>query len=111
MRPEAAALLWDIDSATERVGAFISGLSLSEYIEDALVRSAVERQLEIAGEALKRLRDLDPEMAAGIPDSSRIIGMRNILAHGYAVVDDGVVWTAATRHAPRLRAEVARLLG
>lgn len=70
----------------------------------------MERQLEILGEALKNLRSADPDTAAAIPDLARIIGMRNVLAHAYAVVDDGVVWEAATARVPALMAIVEGLL-
>jgi uncharacterized protein with HEPN domain len=102
MRPESAALLWDVRAAAERIGTFVSGLTEASYREDELRKSAVERQLEVLGEALKNLRSADPDTAATIPDVSRIIGMRNVLAHAYAVVDDRVVWEAATARVPAL---------
>jgi uncharacterized protein with HEPN domain len=77
---------------------------------DELRRSAVERQLEIIGEALKHLRNGDPETAQHIPDITRIIGLRNILAHGYTMVDDAVVWSAASQRVPELLAAVDQLL-
>jgi len=110
MRPEAAALLWDVRRATEQIAEFISGLDEDAYLADSLRRSAVERQLEIVGESLKNLRQLDPETAALIPDLHRIVGLRNVLAHGYAVVDDRVVWAAAAHHVPTLESAVERLL-
>ena len=73
-------------------------------------QSAVERQLEIIGEALNRLRKADPEVAQRIPDISRIIGLRNILANGYAVVDDAVVWSAVSERMPALLTVVEDLL-
>lgn len=111
MRPEAAAFLWDVRNAADRVGAFIEGVTRDEYLGDELRRSAVERQLEILGEVLNNLRRVDAETAALIPEIQRIIGLRNVLAHGYAVVDDTVVWAAATSRVPELRARVDWLLG
>jgi uncharacterized protein with HEPN domain len=75
-----------------------------------LRKSAVERQLEIIGEALNRVRKADPETAQRVPEISRIVGLRNILAHGYAVVDDTVVWSAASERIPALLAAVTELL-
>ncbi|HXH36964.1 MAG TPA: HepT-like ribonuclease domain-containing protein [Plantibacter sp.] len=74
----------------------------SSYLSDDLRRSAVERQLEIIGEALNNLRKSDGETAAGIPELPRIAGLRNVLAHRYAVVDDSVVWAAASVRVPAL---------
>ena len=86
------------------------GLDADAYAADELRRSAVERQLEIIGEALKNLRKTDPDIGDQIPEIARIIGLRNILAHGYTVVDDAVVWSAASQRVPELLAVVARLL-
>ncbi len=111
MRPESAALLWDAHAAGTLVAQFIAGVDADNYSTDDLRRSAVERQLEIVGEALKKLRNADPETAQHIPDIARIIGLRNILAHGYAVIDDAVVWSAASQRVPELLAVVSKLLG
>lgn len=110
MRPEAAAFLWDVRNAADRISAFIGGLTQDEYLADELRRSAVERQLEIIGEALNNLRRVDADTATLIPEIQRIIGLRNVLAHGYAVVDDTVVWVAATSRVPELRDLIDRLL-
>ena len=110
MLPEAGALLWDVRRAAEQIAEFTAGLDEDAYLADSLRRSAVERQLEIIGEALKNLRALDPDTAALIPDLHRIVGLRNVLAHGYAVVDDRVVWAAAHAHVPTLAAIVDELL-
>lgn len=110
MRPESRSLLFDVHAATSRITEFIAGVDASQYAHDALRRSAVERQLEIVGEALKNLRAVDAATAGAIPDLSRIVGLRNVLAHGYAVVDDSIVWAAATTRVPNLRRVVEELI-
>jgi uncharacterized protein with HEPN domain len=65
MRPDAAALLWDVHDAARKVGQFIVGLDERGYASDDLRKSAVERQFEIIGEALNKLRVADPETALG----------------------------------------------
>ncbi|QWF22979.1 DUF86 domain-containing protein [Nocardioides sp. LMS-CY] len=66
-----------------------------------MLRSAVERTIQIVEDALNRLSRVDPEIAAIIPDLPRIVAFRNVLAHGYAIIDDELVWeVAATRAAP-----------
>lgn len=57
-----------------------------------LVQSAVERQFEIIGEALKQLSKVAPEVASKVPDCGQIIAFPNILIHGYAVFDKAIVW-------------------
>ena len=109
MQPESAAYLWDVAIAASRIASFVDGLTAETYIADDLHRSAVERQLLIVGEALNNLRKVDPEIAGKIPDLVRIIGLRNVLAHGYAVVDDLVVWQAASTRIPELLTTVRAL--
>lgn len=92
MRPETGKYLWDAIAAAQQALQFVSGKSFDDYQNDALLRSGVERQLLIVGEALSRLRQIDPTTAAHIPDLPRAIGLRNILAHAYADVDDVLVW-------------------
>ena len=77
---------------------------------DALLRSAVERQLEIIGEALARLARLDETLASRISEYRRIIAFRNILIHGYADVDHHIVWDIIESKLPTLRREVTTLL-
>ncbi len=92
MQPEARALLWDAHRATELIWDFVAERSWEDYQGDAMLRSAVERQFEIVGEALNRLSQTDPTVAAQIGDLPRIVAFRNVLIHGYATIDDAIVW-------------------
>lgn len=73
-----------------------------------MLRSAVERQFEIIGESLNRLDRIDPSVAERIDDLPRIVAFRNVLIHGYATIDDRIVWEVATE---RLGGLVERLTG
>ena len=75
-----------------------------------MMRGAVERQFEIIGEALARLIRLDELLAARITEYRRIVAFRNILIHGYADVDDRVVWDVIETKLPVLRRELESLL-
>jgi uncharacterized protein with HEPN domain len=75
-----------------------------------MFRSAVERQLEILGEAVRRLDLLSPELAERLTEHRRIIAFRNIIAHAYDGLDDDVVWQVVTEKLPILRNEAATLL-
>lgn len=85
---------------------FLSGYDLDQYLADEKTRAAVERVLEICGEAMSNLRKVAPEIADTIPHSRAIIGFRNILAHGYAELDHTKVYDIAVKHAPELLAAV-----
>lgn len=106
MRLEARKYLFDIQRAADRIARFCEGKRFEHYRVDELLRSAVERQFEIIGEALSRLAKDDPGVAEKIPDHRRIIAFRNILIHGYATVDDKIVWGVVEGHLPALRKAV-----
>ena len=92
MHPDGPALVWDAMHAAELIRDFTDGKSFGDYREDVMLRSAVERQLGVVGEALNRLSRVDPDAASKIPDLARLVAFRNILVHGYVQVDDNVVW-------------------
>ena len=110
MHPDAAKLLWDAQQAAERVARFTANKSLAEYEADDLLRSAVERQFEIVGEALNQLSRIDATVAATIEVLPRIIAFRNVLVHGYASVDNRIVWGVIDSSLPALRAALSQLL-
>jgi uncharacterized protein with HEPN domain len=111
MRPEAKKYLFDVQQAADRVAAFTAGRVLRQYESDELLRSAVERQFEIIGEALSQLATRDNATVMRISESRRIIAFRNILIHGYASVDHAIVWDIVETKLPTLRREVGDLLG
>lgn len=110
MQPEAPALIWDARRATGRVLEFVAGRSWDDYQEDVMLRSAVERQFQIIGEALNRLSKVDAATAGQVPDLARIVAFRNVLVHGYAQIDDALVWEVASTRVPELAAVLAGLL-
>ena len=89
---------------------FTRGKTYNDYAADALLRSAVERQFEIIGEALNQLLRRDPTLASRITNWKRIISFRNRLVHGYATIDDAVVWGVLEENLSTLREEVSGLL-
>lgn len=110
MWPETPAYLWDAREAARRAASLVVGISVEEYHADWVRQAAAERQLEIMGEALSRVRRRDPEVAGGIPSLNEVIGTRNVIAHGYDVVDHARVWVMLNEDAPALAASLTRLL-
>jgi uncharacterized protein with HEPN domain len=111
MQPEAKKYLEDIRQATVRIREFVGGRTWDDYEADALLRSAVERQFEIIGEALSQLSRVASDVSEKITNHRRIIAFRNILIHGYAVIDDRVVRDVVQKDLPVLDQEVRALLG
>ena len=110
MRLEVKKYLFDIRRAADRLAEFLAGKTFADYQRDAMLRAAVERQFEIIGEAVSQLARFDEELAARFTNFRRIVAFRNILIHGYADVDDGLVWDVVETNLPLLRQEVERLI-
>jgi uncharacterized protein with HEPN domain len=110
MPPETAKLLYDMQQAAARILRFVSGKTFDDFVHDELLRSGVERQFEIIGEAMTRLVKHDAAVAQKITDYRKISGFRNALIHGYDSIDDVTSWGIVTIKLPILRAEVDELL-
>jgi uncharacterized protein with HEPN domain len=92
LQRDAKSLLWDAREAAEVIAAVTAGKSFADFDGDIVLRTAVERQFEIIGEALAQLARIDAAMAQKVPDLRQIIAFRNVLIHGYATVDPARVW-------------------
>jgi uncharacterized protein with HEPN domain len=110
MRPEVRKDLHDIQRALNALADFIGGKNFEDYAAEAMLRAAVERQFEIIGEALAQLAKRDESVASRISDYPRIIAFGNFLIHGYAEIDDRLVWDIIETKLPTLRTEVGDLL-
>ena len=103
-------LLYDMKQAAERVERFVGTRTFDDFLADELVRAGVERQFEIIGEAMARLRKLDPQISSRITNNARISSFRNVVIHEYDAVDYTIVWNLILKHLPILRREVDELL-
>lgn len=99
---ERQSRLWHIANACAAIIRFTKGRTLSDYLPDEMLHSAVERQLTIVGEAMVRLRKADPEIASAITDVPEIIRFRNKLIHDYPEIDDAEVWRIIQEDVPLL---------
>jgi len=112
MRPlEVNKYLYDIVHACELLNQWTSGKTLTDYSTDAFLRSAVERQFEIIGEALVQAIRLDTTLKSQISDTAKIIGFRNRLIHAYASLAHDIVWGIIEVNLPILQNEIKILLG
>ena len=102
--------LWDVQQATEAIRQFMHGLDMAAYIANPLVRSAVERQFEIIGEALNQLSKVDSNLARRVPHLPEIVSLRNVLIHGYRRIDHARLWDIAEDRLPALHQTVSVLL-
>ena len=91
-RLELRKYLFDILQACDLLVQFTARKSLDDYSADALLRSGVERQFEIIGEALSQALRVEPALSARISATRRLIAFRNRLIHGYDSLADEVIW-------------------
>jgi len=81
-------LLLDIRLSCQEISGFIEGKNFEDFKEDRILQLAVEREFEIIGEALSRLSRIDEKkLVEKIPEYRKIIDFRNIIAHGYDIID------------------------
>jgi uncharacterized protein with HEPN domain len=110
MQREPRAFIADIVQACDAIADDVDGVGVDDYLSDRMIRSAVEREFTIIGEAIRVLGHIEPAAFARITAGRTNGDFRNQLAHGYMTVDDRLVWGYAVREAPKLREECARLL-
>lgn len=110
MKDEIRKSLVDILQTAEEIQNFVHGMDFNAYQSSPVIQRAVERDFEIIGEALNRIKKVDEELIQKISEHHRIIGFRNILIHGYDIVDEMIVWKGVTDHLPILVEEIKGIL-
>jgi uncharacterized protein with HEPN domain len=111
MNEKVLKCLYDIKFAIQEIDSFFVGREkqFEEYSNDILLKRAIERDLEIIGEAMSRILKDDPEFK--IENARRIIGLRNQIIHGYDSVSDENIWGIVLIHIPKLKKEIELLTG
>jgi uncharacterized protein with HEPN domain len=110
MPPEIEKYLWDIDEACRAVLDLAQRTSLEEFRGTRWLRSSIEREFIIIGEALRNAIAVDQNFATRISGARAIIGFRNVVVHGYSTVDPDFVWGFIKGDLPRLVFEVQQCL-
>ena len=110
MDSEIAKWLHDILQAIGEIESFYvdNPKVFEEYVNDIKTKRAIERDLEIIGEAVNRIVKKDPSF--NILNAKNIIGTRNRIIHGYDSVSDEMIWSVVINHLPKLKTEVEDLI-
>lgn len=103
------AYLLDMLEAARALESFVRGRTYEEFCSDLLLRSAVERQIEIIGEAARHVSDETRATRPDIPWRA-IIAQRHRLAHEYGLIREETIWRVATFHAPQLARSLVAML-
>lgn len=109
MSRDALLYVADVVAADEAILRYVDGVSFEAFAANDEKRAAVERQLFVIGEAAARLPDEWKQQRPEVP-WRKIIGLRNLLAHGYWVIDVEELWDVARNKVPEFVAELRPLL-
>jgi uncharacterized protein with HEPN domain len=110
MNEKVLKCLYDIKLAIDEIEFFFleRDKKFSEYTKDIILKRAIERNLEIIGEAMNRILKEEPDFT--IENTRRIVGLRNQIIHGYDSVSDENIWGIVVNHIPKLKSEVEQLI-
>jgi len=110
MDNEIKTWLFDIKSAIIEIDGFFEEgkKNFRNYQQDLKTKRAVERNLEIIGEAVKRILDKDEEIS--LSNTRKIVDARNRIIHGYDTISDDVIWGIIISHLPKLKLEIEVML-
>jgi len=109
MNDESKKWLLDILSSIDSINSFIGEKKIfQDYEKNKILRRAVEREIQIIGEAVVRIQKVDPDLI--LNNARQIIATRNRIVHAYDAVNNSIIWGIVVNHLPALRAEVEALL-
>jgi len=110
MDNEIKTWLYDILQSINEIDSYYENKprTFEEYQSDIKTKRAIERDLEIIGEAVNRIRKMDRNFK--LDNAEKIIGARNRIIHGYDNISDDLIWSIVINHLPRLKDEVTGLL-
>ena len=102
--------LADILASIDRIESFFEGVPMryEDYLADWKLRLAVERSIEIIGEAMSRITKIDPDIP--ITHARAIVGTRNRIIHAYDAISDDIIWAIVVNHLSKLKEEVTALM-
>jgi len=101
--------LWDMLDSARTIYNFVSGINFNQYLQDRKLQLAVERVIEIIGEAARRVSEVFRAEHPEIPWQN-IIAQRNVLAHEYGEIKQELIWKVATTRIPELIAAIEPLI-
>lgn len=104
--------LYDISLAIDEIDSYFEGKEkrFDDYVGNVMLKRAIERDLEIIGEAVNRILKKDSSFESDISNAKAIVGLRNQVIHAYDNISDENIWSIIINHIPKLKKEVSELL-
>lgn len=109
MQPKVLKYLLDIESVISEIEIIKErlGNDFKVFTKDVIMQRAIERELEIIGEAVRKIIELRPDIE--ISSSKKVIGLRNIISHAYDSIEPELIWGIIQRDIPKLSDEIQKL--
>ena len=110
MNEKVLKWLFDIKIAIEEINSYFVKYdrTFKEYQNNLVLKRAIERNLEIIGEAVNKIIKVEPDIE--ISNAKRIIGLRNQIIHAYDNISDENIWGIVIKHLPRLEQDINKLI-
>ena len=104
--------LYDIKMAIDEIDSYFESepQDFFKYRKNVMLKRAIERDLEIIGEAINRIITRDPSFDVKITNAKAIIGLRNQVIHAYDSISDEIIWSILINHLPKLKIEVENII-
>lgn len=104
--------LFDVKFSIEEIDSYFLGAEKDffKYRENLMLKRAVERNLEIIGEAVNRILTRDNSYNDKISNARAIVGLRNYVIHAYDSISDENIWSILIYHLPKLKNEIDLLI-
>ena len=104
--------LFDIKISLDEIDTFFKNEEkvFIRYKENLMLKRAIERNLEIIGEAVNRILKRDPSFIDKINNAKAIISLRNQVIHSYDNISDENIWSILINHLPKLKSDIENLI-
>ena len=104
--------LYDVKISVDEIEEYFltNDKDFEKYKQNLMLKRAIERNLEIIGEAMNRIISRDKEYAFRISNAKSIIGLRNQVIHAYDNISDEIIWSVLINHLPKLKSELETLI-
>ncbi|HRT81357.1 MAG TPA: DUF86 domain-containing protein [Bacteroidales bacterium] len=110
MNEKVLKYLYDVKLAIDEIDSYFIGreMRFEDYSKEILLKRAIERDLEIIGEAINRILAIDPDFP--LQNARKIVGLRNQIIHAYDNISDENIWGIVINHLPNLKKEIEKLI-
>jgi uncharacterized protein with HEPN domain len=109
MKKDAKVFIHHILESISLIEVYSNGKTLEDFLATTSLQDMIIRRIEIIGEAVNRIKKIDKTIYEMIDESDKIICFRNVITHGYDIVDDDITWSISNEKIPILKESIRRI--